>query len=402
MLIWISGIAIVFFTIAIPIQFKNYTTAILWSVEAFILFWYGRTKGSKLYEIASYVVVLMLILVQISNWASVSYNFYRGDIILLYSPLFNLEFLSSVILISSIAGMLYIQKKNKKEEKEIFELRKIFNVVIPSLLVLVIYISFFTEISLYWNNIQVKACFEQNSDGIWIKQFDSLNSDVFRFRNIWLLNYSFLFASVLGYINYRWFKNFYFNVAVLIVISMLILSFIGGLESLADLRNNYLNPALHPEFKATLFHLIIRYVVYLFFALMFYSIYRFVIPVFKETIIKPVFEIVLSIMLVIVCSSELINILNLTGSTEIYRHGLSILWGVFSFLLVGYGIWKKKMHLRVTAMVLFGVTLLKLFFYDLSNLTTMQKTTVFVLVGALLLIVSFLYNKHKNIIFEEN
>jgi hypothetical protein len=344
----------------------------------------------------------MLMLVQISNWASVSYNFYRGDIVALYSPLYNLEFSSSVILISSIAGILHIQKKNKKEEKETFELRKIFNVVIPTLFVLVVYISFFTEINLYWNNIQVKACFEQNSDGIWIKQFDSLNSDVFRFRNIWLLNYSFLFASVLGYINFRWFKNFYFNVAILIVISMLILSFIGGLESLAELRNNYLNPALHPEFKATLFHLIIRYVVYLFFALMFYSIYRFVIPVFNEPIIKPVFEIVLSIMLVIVCSSELINVLNLTGSTEIYRHGLSILWGVFSFLLVGYGIWKKKMYLRATAMVLFGVTLLKLFFYDLSNLSTMQKTTVFVLVGALLLIVSFLYNKYKNIIFEEN
>ena len=39
---------------------------------------------------------------------------------------------------------------------------------------------------------------------------------------------------------------------------------------------------------------------------------------------------------------QLINWLDLAGSKELYKHGLSILWGISSMLLVIYGIWKKK------------------------------------------------------------
>jgi len=51
------------------------------------------------------------------------------------------------------------------------------------------------------------------------------------------------------------------------------------------------------------------------------------------------------------------------------------------------------------AIALFGVTLIKLFFYDISHLDTISKTIVFVTLGILLLIISFLYNKYKSLIF---
>jgi uncharacterized membrane protein len=52
-------------------------------------------------------------------------------------------------------------------------------------------------------------------------------------------------------------------------------------------------------------------------------------------------------------------------------------------------------------MALFGITLVKLFFYDIASLNTISKTIVFVSLGILLLIISFLYNKYKHIITEE-
>jgi uncharacterized membrane protein len=67
-------------------------------------------------------------------------------------------------------------------------------------------------------------------------------------------------------------------------------------------------------------------------------------------------------------------------------------------ILIGLGIWKKKKYLRIGAIALFGITLYKLFFYDISDLDTIAKTIVFVSLGALLLIISFLYNKYKQII----
>ena len=140
----------------------------------------------------------------------------------------------------------------------------------------------------------------------------------------------------------------------------------------------------------------------MFFALLFYSNYRFTVSLFPNKNLYKVYEIVLSVSMIWLCSSELINWLSLSGSTEVYKHGLSILWGVLSFILIGYGIWKKKKHLRITAIILFGGTIIKLFVYDLSNLDTIQKTIVFLSVGAILLIVSFMYNKYRTIIFDND
>ena len=108
------------------------------------------------------------------------------------------------------------------------------------------------------------------------------------------------------------------------------------------------------------------------------------------------FNILFYIAILWIVSSELINILDLSGSTQSYKLGLSILWGVYSLALIALGIWKKQKYIRITAIVLFSITLLKLFFYDISNLGTLSKTIVFVSLGILLLIISFLYNKFKH------
>jgi len=100
-------------------------------------------------------------------------------------------------------------------------------------------------------------------------------------------------------------------------------------------------------------------------------------------------------------SSELINWMDIAESTQSYKLGLSILWGGYSLLLIALGIWKKKKHLRIGAIALFGATLIKLFLYDISHLDTIDKTIAFVSLGVLLLIISFLYNKYKHIISRE-
>jgi uncharacterized membrane protein len=44
---------------------------------------------------------------------------------------------------------------------------------------------------------------------------------------------------------------------------------------------------------------------------------------------------------------------------------------------------------------LFAITLAKLSLYDMSDMSTIAKTIVLILLGAILLIASFLYNKVK-------
>jgi uncharacterized membrane protein len=46
-------------------------------------------------------------------------------------------------------------------------------------------------------------------------------------------------------------------------------------------------------------------------------------------------------------------------------------------------------------MVLFAVTLIKLFLYDMEDMSTIAKTLVMIILGILMLVSSFLYNKYK-------
>ena len=109
----------------------------------------------------------------------------------------------------------------------------------------------------------------------------------------------------------------------------------------------------------------------------------------------------LCITILWIASSELINWMDIAHSSQSYKLGLSILWGIYSLVLIALGIWKKKKHLRIGAIIIFGLTLAKLFLYDISYLDTISKTIVLVSLGILLLIISFLYNKYKNIISGE-
>ena len=63
---------------------------------------------------------------------------------------------------------------------------------------------------------------------------------------------------------------------------------------------------------------------------------------------------------------------------------------------------EKSSNLTIIgAMVLFGITLAKLFLYDIASLNTISKTIVFVSLGILLLVISFLYNKFKDKIVDD-
>ena len=108
------------------------------------------------------------------------------------------------------------------------------------------------------------------------------------------------------------------------------------------------------------------------------------------------------ITILCILSSELIHWLDLASNAESDKLGLSILWGTYALFVIILGIWKKNKYLRIGAIGLFGITLIKLFLYDIAYLTTIAKTIVFVSLGVLLLIISFLYNKYKGKIFEED
>jgi uncharacterized membrane protein len=85
-----------------------------------------------------------------------------------------------------------------------------------------------------------------------------------------------------------------------------------------------------------------------------------------------------------------------------YKLGLSILWSVYALGLVVLGINKKKKHWRLTGICFFLVTVVKLFLYDLNQTSTISKTISFISLGVILLLVSYLYNRYKNVILADD
>jgi uncharacterized membrane protein len=82
---------------------------------------------------------------------------------------------------------------------------------------------------------------------------------------------------------------------------------------------------------------------------------------------------------------------------------LSAGWVVYSIVLMTIGIWKRARFIRMEAIILFGVSILKIFIYDLSFLDTLYRIFSFVGLGVILLAVSYLYQRYgENILGSED
>jgi len=84
-----------------------------------------------------------------------------------------------------------------------------------------------------------------------------------------------------------------------------------------------------------------------------------------------------------------------------YQLSLSILWALYASLLTGFGIARRIRGARILGMLLLGITILKVFFIDLSSLQTLYRMVSFIVLGLLLLAVSYSYNRFKTMIFGE-
>ena len=59
------------------------------------------------------------------------------------------------------------------------------------------------------------------------------------------------------------------------------------------------------------------------------------------------------------------------------------------------GIIRRSKLLRVMALLLLGLTIFKVFLFDLSSLDRLYRIISFIVLGAILLAVSFLYQRYR-------
>jgi uncharacterized membrane protein len=373
----VIGMVLTFITIAIPVQLSGKWVTLAWAFQGMLLFYLGRSKKVSFYEKLSYIVMILALISLCEDW-------FRYDAT---TPILNSQFLNSILFVVAFGLIIYFQRKYPTEEPDKKSaVISFMNHFVPAVFVLVLYNAIRLEISNYWD--------------LKIYKDKTYFSDFYDFKDIWILNFTLLYLAGLFQIILKKIKNKFFETATLILSAIAILAFLfDGLYTQSELIYNYYNPNVKAIFTTGFFAVAIHYISLLCLGILAYQIYTYFGNKLEKN--RGIFEVALSVLAVWIISAEMLIWIHANNSWTNSKLGLSILWGILSLLLISYGIWKNRKQLRILAIVLFGITLVKLFFYDIAQLNTIRKTIVFVSLGILLLIISFLYNKYKHLLLDD-
>ncbi len=384
----------IFFTLAINEFFDQQWITLGVGFFGLTYFLIGRLQLFRLLQTAAYPIIALSIFLLVENWiTSNTYltedpNFRKG------LAFMNLTFVTSIFITGIVYAIWRMHKlPDFQKSGEASELEKVIKSTLPLVLVALIYFTLRIEIS-----------------AIWVQKFHRLNSFYFGmgengnrsphfFRKnelIFVLLYSLLFLSLLNWWNSSRIKSKEYGLVILGCSTIAILTFLTqGLLALRYLR--YDNEELFQHFILSVN--VLRYLSFFFVVLLLVTGHRHVKQSFFSSRLKVVFEVLLSLSVLWLSTSELFRILEMYDAASMYKLGLSILWGSFALLLIVIGIWRRLKHLRIVGMIIFGFTIFKLLLYDLDNLSTIAKAGLFILIGLFLLIVSFLYLRYKRKIF---
>ena len=395
------ALALTFITIAFPVQSGGNWLTFYWTAEALFLFAVGRFKRVPVFETFAYPVMALSCAALFFEWVKVFEN--NENV----APFNNKLFFTSAFFTLVFGAICYVNFRKKSAAFVSEDLRKLVNFVLTTIFLFVLYNTFRTELGNYFHGeivrtiAPVKESFLDNKVQIPLK-----DASLKYFNFIWQINYSMLFLAVLSFINLKRIKSPIFGFVNIALNTLFIAVFlIVGLYFISELRDNYLTQRFAEHFNRGTFHIWIRYISYLFaFVLIAANYLYFKAKFIRESLPDFPFDFLFDcgfyFTILWILSSELLNILDIFAVADSYKLGLSILWGIYALGLIIIGIYKRKKHLRIGAIILFAITLAKLFFYDIADLGTISKTIVFVSLGILLLIVAFLYNKFKDKIFE--
>jgi len=397
----LSGLTVFFVAISIPIALSGSWISLSWAGMAALLFWIGRTKGESFYERVSYPLMYISFLSTLYHWSVVYHGHDSSDTWI--RPLLNVNFLESMMFIAAFAFINWVNISKRFNSSVVAppEVSGFVSITVQLMLVVSIYLAFRLEIANYWEQLYAGSAVDMGNKDEFYGGMQR-NNDYRLFKVISILNYSMLFAAVLLFLNLRIFKRKVFAWLGLAASAICLLAFLAqGLYALGELRDSFLGRSRFTLGRENVMFILVRYFSFGIVALLLLAMARTRNLVNAQRKLRALFDVMLHVVILWIASSELINIMDLSGSTQSYKLGLSILWGVYSLFMIILGIWKKNQPLRIASIILFGITLVKLFFYDIIHLNTISKTIVLVSLGVLLLIISFLYNKYKHLIADE-
>jgi hypothetical protein len=397
LLVMLGGLVIVFITIAIPVQLEGNFVTVLWIAFASFMVFLGKKYSEPLFDRISVGLVVLAVLSLLQDWDKEYHHFNLDSPEKWLTPILNGQFLSSVLFLGCL-GFIWKILKNQAPETKSQMNPILIQKAIPGLILGILFGACCMEISNFWYQLSENSRYVNTSD---VNDYNHFGFDpAFNLqKRIWLLLFAFLYWGAISFANSKVTRDVQFAIGLMVIQLMIIFQFLfSGLMDLDELQNLYFQSLQdHATFTgySPLF-IVLRYVSFAFLGLSVWSIRKNLETYGITQMSFQWFELFAYFILLIITSNECIYWISRMDETASYKLGLSIFWGIYALVLISLGIGQKKKYLRIFAIVLFGITLLKLFFFDIAHLTTILKTVVLVSLGILLLVISFLYNKFQD------
>lgn len=401
------GLALTFVTLTIPLQFDGNQITLFWAAEAVLLFWLSQKSKIERFKWGAAIVQVLTILSLIMDW----YNYIAPNQVL--QIVFNPIFVAGTFVSISLFVTYWLLKKEAEEQRILIFTLPFYRTSIATIAILITYFTGFLEV-----NYQAYALVLNSASAL---SFPVLFHFVFvaillfvasKLKNESLQNVTLSFAafSILLYIivfyrlpNNELIQNFventdyqyafYFHYLVLCCLIYF------GLELFKKAKLNpnitILNGKFMPWFFvfATVYILSNEVMVH---GLVFSKDAVDVAQIDTTLQKSGRVETYQSYEKYYLYEFELDKV-----KTQIIKIGYPIVWGIFSFIFLIIGIKKQWKNLRIIALALLGLTILKLFVYDINNVSETGKIVAFILLGVLILIISFVYQKVKKLVVDD-
>lgn len=374
------GLATLFAVLAVPIQFKQHWVTMGWAIEGAILTWVGLRVGDK----TSRYSALAVFMIAVTHWLGFDFSNVDYSAFKLFT---NPRALSGAVLVTALALAAWFYRRYgdsvEKDERATF----------GGILVLGANALAVLALSFDLNDYFEREIHSQRANGgALIAQLDSAKQ--LTLSAMWTIyGATAFFAGVARNLK-------------LLRIAALALFAITALKVVSfDLRY-YDSLSQSPVFNKT-FAAFALLIAALALCARLYARSKDIDET-ERAILSPLTLVAANLLAVFALSLEAIGYFErqISGGQSdasdlrlAQQLSLSLIWTVYGGAMLTVGIVKRSRLLRMMALLLLGLTILKVFLLDLSSLDRIYRIISFIALGGILLAVSFLYQRYRQRVF---
>lgn len=365
------GLTLTFLSLTAPLQLDGNYITLFWASELVLMYWLGQRTGIVLLKNASPLLLAFTCGSLLRDWSQE----YNGALTLI----FNKAFLTTVVVVIAIA-LLHRFTKQDRGEKLLWGNLPVakYHQVLSYLFILLLYVGMFLE--------------AQHQSLAWSRSG--------AFQTLVLCSYHLAFVLGCALFYSRKAMHNASRVAYGILSLSLFCYLLPATPAIAALRNLLLIKG-SPLFYG---HYLMTFIV----VAALFAIGTFIRKNFQRT--APEFNIaswLISFIVVYLISAETLHLWVAVSyrpgfpenvlTENAYKVGFPIVWSICSLTLMLLGMRYRVKTWRIISLSVFLVTTIKLFTYDISNVGQGGKIAAFIILGIILLVVSFMYQKIKGL-----